>query len=98
LAADNSHEVRLENVDKLDKRVATAYLMPAVFTGASMCLTPIITDVSNWAFGDGFFHHTLPFKSWYFYNTKKHPAYEFTYLSLGAATYLNVFMNVSFKI
>jgi hypothetical protein len=80
-AVDASGKPQLETAKKLDEKVYTAYLMNACFTGLSLCITPIIKDIFSWAFGNGDYNHTVPYKAWYFYDTNTHPWYEITYLS-----------------
>jgi hypothetical protein len=87
--------VLLAKVNKIDRSVATAYLVSATFKGLAMCLIPIGKNVLAWLLDNGNYNYDMPMKATYYYDVKESPAFEVTYLSVCLGIYVTVLMSVS---
>jgi odorant receptor len=97
LSAEVIYKPRLNEINELNRKLATLYLISACFAGMFIVIIPLAKNISTWVnYFDGY-NRDLPFKVWSFYDATKHPAYEITYVAHSLAVYVFVLVNVGIE-
>lgn len=96
--SDNVNSQTLKRLNQFDKGVTLTYLSSGICTGFGYCITPIAINLVNVFKMKQVTNFTLPMKAAFPYDISATPAYELTYAAFCWATFITIFISVSFHL
>lgn len=95
LIVEKSGAPLIKEANRWSRRVALAYLLACGLTGISYIVNPLISNILNYFIYQGEANHNMPFKTAFFYDISKSPAYELTFLNFSGAIVTVILNSVS---